>query len=123
MINKKCILVVEDEPDLLHIVVFRLKNAGYNVISAQDGKTGLEMAKKEKPCLILLDLKLPLMDGVEVCKQLKADAELKSIPVIFLSASPGKDIADKIKDAGADDYMQKSFDTKEFLDKLTGYLR
>ena len=123
----KRILVVEDELDILKMTVFRLKREGYEVVTAMDGAKGLEMAEKEKPDLIFLDLNLPVIDGYEVCRKLKADKELKKIPVVILSASSDK-IKEKSAEIGADDYMIKPYEpaelkakAKEFSEKNLSY--
>ncbi|MDD5746202.1 MAG: response regulator [Candidatus Omnitrophica bacterium] len=119
----KRILIVDDEPDILRVVVFRMKKAGYEVITAEDGKTGLERASREVPDIILLDLRLPIMDGFEVCRRIKIDERLKTIPVIFLSASISEDIESKIKEYGADGYMRKPFEPEELLEKIKLHLK
>jgi DNA-binding response OmpR family regulator len=122
MSDRKRVLIVDDEPDILKTAIFRLKKAGYEIITAKDGKTGVELAKKEKPNLILLDVRLPLMDGYEVCQRLKSDDNFKKIPVIFLTASVANKIADKIKEFGAEDYIIKPFEPEELLDKVKKYI-
>lgn len=122
MSETKCVLLVDDEPDILKTVVFRLKKAGYQVITAEDGKAGLELARKERPDLILLDLRLPVMDGCDVCQRLKSDDNFKKIPVIFLTASVVDKITDKIKEFGAEDYIIKPFETEELLNKIRKYI-
>lgn len=121
MSDKKRILLVEDEPDILKITAFRLKKAGYEVITAMDGEKGLELAEKEMPGLILLDLGLPVMDGYEVCRRLKADEKLKKIPVVVFSAS-----TDKVKEAteqiGADDYIVKPFEPEGLWEKVKKFI-
>ncbi len=120
--DKKLILIVDDEPDILKIVIFRLQKSGYEVITAQDGKTGLQLADKKKPDLILLDLRLPVMDGSEVYQRLKSDENLKKIPVIFLTASAEEGIKDKMKELGSDGYIIKPFEPEELLDKVKKYI-
>lgn len=121
MSERKCVLLVDDEPDILRTVVFRLKKAGYQIITAENGKTGLELARKERPDLILLDLRVPVMDGCEVCQRLKSDDNFKEIPVIFLTASMVDKITDKIKEFGAEDYIIKPFESEELLNKVKKY--
>lgn len=122
MSERKCVLLVDDEPDILKTVVFRLKKAGYQIITAEDGKTGLELARREKPDLILLDLTLPVMDGCEVCQRLKSDDNFKKIPVIFLTASMVDKITDKIKEFSVEDYIIKPFESEELLNKVRKYI-
>lgn len=118
----KKILVVDDEPDILKVVVFRLKSLGYEIFSAVDGKQALELIKAEKPDLVLLDYRLPFMDGLEVTKSVKNDESLKHTVIILLTASGGEYIEDMVKYAGVDDYLKKPFDSQELLDKIKKYL-
>ncbi|MBN1526272.1 MAG: response regulator [Candidatus Omnitrophica bacterium] len=118
----KRILVVDDEPDILKVVVFRLKKLGYEIISAATGREALELVKAGKPDLILLDYRLPDMDGLEISKKIRADKELKDTPIILLSASSGEDISLAIKAANVNDYVKKPFDLEELLDKVKRHL-
>ena len=114
----KKILIVDDEVDIVAIVAVRLKKLGYEIVTAYDGKAGFDTAKKQKPDLILLDIRLPIMDGYEVCAKLRADDELKDIPVIFLTASTADKVGDKYKTYGAQDFLIKPFDPNELLEKI-----
>ncbi|MGD9015265.1 MAG: response regulator, partial [Candidatus Omnitrophota bacterium] len=105
----KKILVVDDEPNIVDVISTRLKANNYEVVAACDGLQALELAKKERPDLVILDLMLPKMDGYQVCNQLKSEDDLKDIPIIMLT-SLGK--ANEIKeglDKGADAYVAKPF--------------
>ncbi len=121
MSDKKRILIVEDEPDLIKLTVFRLKKAGYEIIIATDGGQGLEMAGTEAPDLILLDLGLPVIDGYEVCRRLKDNESFKDIPVVILTASTSR-ITDKVREIGADDYVLKPFEPQDLLLKIKKFL-
>lgn len=118
----KKILVVDDEPDVLKIVTFRLKKEGYEVITARDGQEALDLVNRERPDLVLLDLRLPVVDGYEVCKRLKTDEDLRQIPVILLTASSATKIAEKTKDFQAEDYLIKPFEPEELLDKVKKFI-
>ena len=118
----KRILIVDDEPDILKVAVYRLKKAGYEVISAEDGGTGLNLAFKEKPDLILLDLRLPVMDGFDVCQQLKSNPEFKNIPVILFTASSDKAVEEKAKEIGADGHLMKPFEPQELLEIVKRFI-
>jgi two-component system alkaline phosphatase synthesis response regulator PhoP len=118
----KKILIVDDEPDILKVVSYRLKKMGYNMLLAVNGQEGLDMAEKERPDLILLDLRLPMMDGYEVCRRLKANKELDRIPIILLSASQATRIKEKLTECKADDYIVKPFELKELLDKIERFI-
>ncbi len=114
----KRILIVDDEPDILRVVVFRLRKAGFEVLTATDGKAGLETAKKERPDLIFLDLRLPLMNGYEVCAEIRRDHEMDKTPVIFLSASADENIGENVRKYGADGYIRKPFEPEELFAKI-----
>lgn len=119
----KRILIVDDEPDLLKMVEFRLKIAGYTVSTAKDGEEGLRLIRNDPPDLVLLDIRLPKMDGGEVCKCMKSDEKLRTIPIILFTASGAERILEKVKETGADDYLMKPFDGEDLLrriKKLTG---
>jgi DNA-binding response OmpR family regulator len=104
----KKILFVEDEPNLQKAIGELLKQEGYQIFGAFDGAEGLEIAKKEKPNLILLDLILPKKDGFEVLKELKADKDLKDTPVIILTNLEGTGDVEKALDLGATTYLVKA---------------
>lgn len=107
------VLVVEDEPNIREIINFNLENWGYDVIQAADGEAALAMVAEHSPDLILLDLMLPKVDGVEVCRRLKSGFLTSRIPIIMLTAK--KEVADKVAgmEAGADDYITKPFSREE----------
>ena len=104
----KKILVVDDEPDILKIVIFRLEKIGYEVDQAADGEEALGLIKDKKPDVVLLDIMMPKLNGLDVLAQMKKDAEMKKIPVIILTALI-QDLT-KVKSlmGGADDYLMKS---------------
>ncbi len=115
----KKILVVDDEPDILKIITFRLKNEGYEVIAAKNGQEALDLVNREMPDLVLLDLRLPVISGYKVCEILKADKNLKQIPIVFLTASVIKgNIAKKAKEFKADGYLIKPFDPIKLLETV-----
>jgi CheY-like chemotaxis protein len=94
---------------------------GYEILTAVDGQKALDLIKKEPPDLIFLDLRLPLISGYEVCKQIKADERMKSIPVILFTASSDR-ISEKARETGADDYMTKPFEPEDLLEKIKKFL-
>jgi DNA-binding response OmpR family regulator len=112
---KTKILVVDDEPDALEILGFKLREAGYTPIFAKDGTRALAIARTEHPDLIVLDLMLPEVDGLEVCKILRRDASTASIPVIMLTARAAE--MDRVLglELGADDYVTKPFSPRELV--------
>lgn len=117
------ILVVEDEPDLRSLLDRQLDRAGYRVLLADDGLEGLEIAWRESIDLVLLDLMLPHLDGLEVCRQLKRDPRTSRTPVIMLTAK-GEPV-DRIVglELGADDYITKPFNLRELLLRVAAVLR
>ena len=114
----KKILVVDDEPGIVLIVTSRLKASGYDVISASDGQAGLEMAQKEKPDLMILDLMLPKLDGYKVCGLLKKDSRYSKIPIILFSAKAQESDMKLGKEMGADAYLVKPFKPDVLLEKI-----
>ena len=117
------ILIVDDDPDALAVARHRLAKEGADILCAKGGMEGLEAAKRERPDLILLDVDMPDMLGFEVCRALKADAELCMIPVVFLSGSTTAE--DKVEglDLGAVDYVTKPFDAFELQARVRAALR
>ena len=112
------VLIVDDEPDLVSTVEYRLKFANCNVVTAANGREGLEKAAAEKPDLILLDTNMPVMDGHETLECLQADPQLKEIPVIMLTARcEPHDIA-AASAHGVADYVTKPFDFNQLMEKI-----
>jgi len=120
--NKK-ILVADDEPDVLQLVSLNLKNAGFNVLKAEDGMSALTQARESMPALIVLDLMLPEMSGLEVCKVLKKETATAQIPIIMLTAK-GEEV-DRIVglELGADDYLTKPFSPRELVLRVKSVMR
>ncbi len=117
------ILLVDDEPDILEIVGYNLKNEGYQVYTASNGSEGLKMAKKITPHLILLDIMMPEMDGIEACEKIRKVKELEHVIISFLTAR-GEDYSQVAGfDAGADDYITKPIKPKVLLSKIKSLLR
>lgn len=117
------ILLVDDEPDILEIVGFNLSNEGYKVVTAENGVEGVKKAKKEKPHLIILDVMMPEMDGIEACEQIRGIPDLKDTIITFLTAR-GEDYSQVAGfEAGADDYITKPIKPKVLLSKVKALLR
>lgn len=123
MSNEQHILCIEDEVDIQEIIAYNLQKAGYLVTLADDGLKGLMLVHKHRPDLILLDVMLPNLSGMQVCERLKADLKTKAIPIIMLSArSEESDIISGLS-LGADDYMIKPFSQAELLARIKVALR
>ena len=117
------ILIVEDEANIRQLVRYNLEKEGFQVMEAADGMQGLRTAQKEKPDLVLLDLMLPGMDGLEVCRTLKGTPATSALPIIMLTAKAEE--VDKIigLELGADDYMTKPFSPRELTARIKAVLR
>ncbi|MCT4584960.1 MAG: response regulator transcription factor [Peptostreptococcaceae bacterium] len=117
------VLIVDDEEHIVELLKFNLEASGYRVSYAYDGLDGFLKAKEEKPNIILLDLMLPTLDGIEVCKKIREQKDIKNIPIIMLTAKNVE--ADKIMglDSGADDYITKPFSVKEVIARVKAVLR
>lgn len=118
----KVILIVEDDPKIIKLTRDILAVSGYATLEATDGKQGVALAKDKKPDLILMDIQLPIMDGLEAIKILKSDAETKDIPIIALTAYAMKGDEEKMYDAGCEEYMTKPFEISTLLKKVAEYL-
>ena len=116
------ILLVEDDEMNRDMLSRRLRRRGYNVVLALDGKEGIEKAEEERPDLILMDLSLPVIDGWEATRRLKAADETKSIPIIALSSHAMTGDRKKALDAGCNDYDTKPVDLERLLEKMEAYL-
>ena len=118
----KRILIVEDQDDNRAIMRDLLNTAGYKLIEAVDGEEGIKLAQSERPDLILMDIQLPILDGYEATRRIRALVELKSIPIIAVTsyALSGDDI--KARAAGCDSYVAKPFSPRELLAKIREFL-
>jgi len=117
------IVIIEDEPDIVEVIAYNLSREGYQVVSAQDGEEGLRKVRKEMPDLVLLDLMLPGMDGLELCKEMKEDQRMRSIPVIMVTAKGDESDVVLGLGVGADDYIAKPFSPKELIARVRAVLR
>ena len=116
------VLVVEDNPANMTLATFLLKSAGHSVLSATDAESGLTLARSEQPDLILMDIQLPGMDGLEATALLKADVTTRAIPVIALTALAMKGDEERIRAAGCDGYIAKPLAYREFLATISNIL-
>ena len=117
------ILCVDDEPDILEILKYNLSNEGYNVSTAADGKSAIEIAYNISPNLIIMDVMMPNMDGVEACEKLRSDEKFNDTIIMFLTARAEDYSHVAAYDAGADDYVTKPVKPKVLVSKVKGLLR
>lgn len=120
---KPRILVVDDEPDALELIGFNLRNAGFDISNAEDGEQALKLARELQPDLILLDVMLPEVDGLEVCKIIRRDSSTSGIPIIMLTAKAAE--VDRVLglELGADDYVTKPFSPRELVLRVKNMLK
>ena len=118
--ERKTVLIVEDEDNLLAPLTYNLEREGYRVVTATDGGEGLELAREESPSLVILDIMLPTMDGIQVCRILRSES---GVPILMLTAK-GEEL-DKVLglEMGADDYMTKPFSMRELIARVKAMLR
>ena len=121
--NQKTILVVEDEKDILQLVKLYLEKEGFRVVTAMTGLDCLTQVKTETPDLIVLDLMLPEMDGLDVCKRLRAKTETAMLPIIMLTAKAEESDTVIGLELGADDYVTKPFSPKALTARVKALLR
>ncbi len=119
----KKILIVDDNQDSRELAVKVLKNRGYQMIEASDGEEALEKALAEKPDLILMDISIPKINGYEVTKRLKSQADFKATPVIALTAHAMKGDKEKALEAGCDGYISKPINVHELPDQIKSYMK
>ncbi|MFZ1040355.1 MAG: response regulator [Anaerolineales bacterium] len=116
------ILIAEDEPDIRDLVAFTLRFAGYEVVAGNNGEEAVQLASREFPDLILLDVRMPRMTGYDACRAIKANPELKDIPVVFLSAKGQESEIQTGLDAGAEEYLLKPFAPDQLTDRVRAIL-
>ncbi len=121
--EKKTILVVDDEESIMDLLVYNLEKEGYHTLKAYDGLTAVEMALKERPDLILLDVMIPKLDGISVCKKIRYYLNISTMPILMVSAKDTE--SDKIVglEMGADDYITKPFQIRELMARIKANLR
>jgi two-component system, OmpR family, phosphate regulon response regulator PhoB len=121
--SKKTVLVIEDERSLVEVLTYNLKKEGFEVVSATDGQDGLRRAQTALPDLVVLDLMLPVIEGLEVCRQLRAGSRTREIPILMLTARSEE--VDEIVgfQMGADDYVTKPFKIKPLIQRIKALLR
>jgi CheY-like chemotaxis protein len=123
MKERKKILLVDDTDTILLFLKTLLAGQNFNFLTAKNGAEAVEKARRERPDLVLLDVFMPVMDGIEACRVMKGDPELKSIPVIIVTARSEAENVERCLDAGCDDYVFKPVRKLELLDKINRLLR
>lgn len=117
------ILIIEDEKDIGELLEYNLQKEGFTTILANNGESGLKIARKEKPNLLILDLMLPGIDGLDVCRLIKSDSEIRDISIVMLTALGQEEDIIKGLESGADDYITKPFSFKVFIARIQSVLR
>ena len=120
---KSLILVIEDNEQNLYLMRFLLEKNGFTVIEATDGISGVELAKKEKPDLILLDIQLPRMDGYSVAREIKNNAVLNKTPIVAVTSYAMAGDRERAIASGADGYIEKPIDPDKFIEQITKHLK
>ena len=123
VLDSKNILVVEDDLDIRELISFNLANEGHQVFEANDGEVGIDKARDNNPDLILLDLMLPGIQGLDVCRIIKSDQETKEIPIIMVTALGQEEDIVKGLETGADDYITKPFSIKVLIARVNAVLK
>ncbi|HBQ61037.1 MAG TPA: DNA-binding response regulator, partial [Balneolaceae bacterium] len=120
---KQTILVVDDEKDLLDLIEYNLKKEGFNVLKAENGEEGIQVAKEHNPDLVLMDIMMPKMDGLEAVQKMRGDDDLKAIPIIFLTARSDEKTEVEGLDIGGDDYITKPISTTKLISRIKAVMR
>ena len=123
VLDSKNILVVEDDLDIRELISFNLQNEGHQVLEAKDGEAGIDKAREKLPDLILLDLMLPGIQGLDVCRVIKSDQETKETPIIMVTALGQEEDIVKGLETGADDYITKPFSIKVLIARVNAVLK
>ena len=118
----RCVLLVEDNEVNRYLVRFLLEKGGFRVITADNGREAIELARRERPDLILMDIQMPVMDGFEATVQLKADAELRAIPVVALTAYAMPHEREQAMAAGCVGHIEKPIDTRTFVEQVNAFM-
>ncbi|HTP00804.1 MAG TPA: response regulator [Anaerolineales bacterium] len=116
------ILIAEDEPDIRELVAFMLRFAGYEVLAASNGEEAVQTANRDRPDLILMDVRMPKMTGYDACRIMKATPELRDVPVVFLSAKGQESEIQSGLEAGAEEYLLKPFSPDELTNRVRSIL-
>ncbi len=118
IVRKKKILIVDDERDIVKALTIRLQANGYHPLAAYDGVQGIFMAHKERPHLIILDIRMPASDGFSVAEKLKESKQTAHIPILFVTGSPDRNAEERARALGARYFIKKPYDPEELLDAI-----
>jgi DNA-binding response OmpR family regulator len=121
--DKVTVLVVEDEPDLREVIRYNLEREGFRILETEDGEEGLDLLREQLPDLVLLDIMLPGLDGIEICRSIKYDPHTRNIPVIMVTARGDESDIVLGLGVGADDYIIKPFRPRELVARVRAVLR
>ncbi|MEX0780838.1 MAG: response regulator [Balneolales bacterium] len=121
--SKPTILIVDDEQDILDLISYNLESEGFEVLKAENGQDGIKLVKQHKPNLVLLDIMMPKMDGLEVCEKLRKEQSVQNIPIIFLTARGDEQTEVDGLDRGADDFITKPISIKKLVSRIKAVLR
>ncbi len=121
--TKGTVLVIDDEKDLIELLRYNFEREGFDILEAADGTSGLRMAREQQPDMVILDLMMPGLDGLEVCRELRSDPTTRGLPIIMLTARAAE--ADRVVglELGADDYVTKPFSPRELVARVKAVLR
>lgn len=122
-VKSRKILIADDEPDILEILSFHLKAEGYEVITAKDGRDAVDKARRQMPDLIILDMMMPVKNGLEACELLKSNPAFADTPILFLTALNDEETQIKGLETGADDYISKPVSPKVLISRINAHLR
>jgi two-component system alkaline phosphatase synthesis response regulator PhoP len=112
------ILIVDDDPEILDFLVTLLDLEGYAAVVANGGREALQLLSREEFALVLLDIAMPDLDGIELCKRIKGHPQTRAVPVFVVSARPGREVVDRSLAAGAEDFIRKPFENEELMDRI-----
>jgi two-component system phosphate regulon response regulator PhoB len=116
------ILLAEDDPDIRHLVSYKLTKCGFDVVAVADGRSALAAARRDPPDLIMLDVRMPFVDGLEVCRELRGGPPISAVPIIILTARARPQDIEQAFAAGATDYVVKPFSPRELVERVESVL-
>jgi len=123
MTDRPLILAADDDPDILTLITLSLERAGYEVATAPDGQAALELARARTPAMAVLDLSMPLMNGLELTRALRADPATATIPIVILTAAVQSSDIDSAREAGADAHVKKPFSPRDLRARVDEFVR